>query len=37
MVFSLHQLSGPCYSGMAIGGIDKCDNAGYQEADNSQA
>ena len=35
MIPPLHQLSGPCDTGMPIGGVDKCHNAGYQGAGNS--
>ena len=36
MVLPLHQLSSPGYSGMTIGGVNECKNAGYQGAGNGQ-
>ena len=32
MVLPLHQRGSPCYSGVAIGGVNECQDAGYQEA-----
>ena len=32
MVLPLSQLGSPCYSGVAIGGVDECQDAGYQGA-----
>ena len=34
MVLSLCQLSSPGYSGMTIGSVDKCQDAGYQGMGN---
>ena len=36
MVITLHQLGSPCYSGVAVGGVDKCQDAGYQGAGDSE-
>ena len=32
MVLPLSQLGSPCYSGVAIGGVDECQDAGCQGA-----
>ena len=34
MVLPLRQISSPGYSGMAIGGVNKCQDAGYQGTGN---
>ena len=34
MVLPLHQLGSPCYFGVVIGGVDQCQDAGYQGAGN---
>ena len=32
MTLPLRQLGSPCYSGVAIGGVGECQDAGYQGA-----
>ena len=34
MELPLRQLSSPCYFGVAIGGVDECQDAGYQGAED---